>query len=329
MRRGVRVVAACAGAAAAALALVGCNAGAAASDRVSVVASFYPLQFVAEQVGGAAVDAGNLTPAGAEPHDLELTTRDVLLLEEADVVVTLSGFQPSLDDALAEIDGPLVVDTAAEEDPELAEHDHGAGGNSDDEHGGDHHGPSEDSDEHGHSHDDHDHLGTDPHFWLDPTRLAEVAGQVAEALSSVDPAHARTYASNAEQLRTELTDLDHEYAEALSTCAQHVIVVSHEAFGYLAARYGFEQVGVAGLDPENEPSPARLQQIAQVIRAEHVTTIFTETLVSPDVAEALADDLGITVQRLDPLESLTDPDADYFSVMRENLSALTAARECS
>ncbi|HLS64265.1 MAG TPA: metal ABC transporter substrate-binding protein [Ruania sp.] len=329
MKRGRRAAGALAAALVSALALAGCTAGHASTGRASVVAAFYPLQFVAEQVGGAEVDVQNLTPAGAEPHDLELTTRDVLTLEEADVVLTLSGFQPALDDALAEIDGPQVVDTVAEEDPHLAEDDethHGADAHSDDDH--DEH--SHDHDEHSHAHDDgHGHLGTDPHFWLDPSRLAAVADQVAHALSETDPAHAATYTANAETLKVELGELDTDFHDQLSTCSQHVIVVSHEAFGYLAARYGFEQVGIAGLDPENEPSPARLQQIAQVIRAEGVRTIFTETLLSPDVAEALADELGITVQRLDPLESLADPSADYLSVMRANLSVLTAALECA
>lgn len=334
MKSGVRVPAVLAAAVTSALALAGCTAGHAETSQVQVVAALYPLQFVAEQVGGADVDVENLTPAGAEPHDLELTTRDVLVLEEADLVVTLSGFQPALDDALAEIDGPLVVDTVAEEDPDPAEdadavhtgpgHAHAQ----DDDHGHAH----TDHDDHGHAHahdDGHGHLGTDPHFWLDPTRLAAAAGQVARALAQVDPANAATYTANAEHLQSELTELDQEFTEALSTCSQHVIVVSHEAFGYLAARYGFEQVGIAGLDPENEPSPARLQQIAHVIRDEGVSTIFTETLLSPDVAEALASELGISVERLDPLESLTEPGGDYLSVMRTNLSVLTSALECT
>ena len=304
-----------------ALALAGCTAGHASTGEVSVVASFYPLQFVAEQVGGDDVDVQNLTPAGAEPHDLELTTRDVLTLEESDVVLTLSGFQPALDDALSEIDGPQVVDTVAEEDPHLgAGEPEGAAASH----------AAHSHDEHAHAHDDgHGHLGTDPHFWLDPTRLAAVADQVAHALTETDPANATTYTANAEALKDQLDELDAEFHDQLATCHQHVIVVSHEAFGYLADRYGFEQVGVAGLDPESEPSPARMQQIAQVIRTEGVRTIFTETLLSPDVAEALADELGITAGRLDPLESLTYPGADYLSVMRSNLTALTAALECA
>lgn len=331
-----------------ALALSGCTPGHAATGPISVVASFYPLQFVAEQVGGSDVEVQSLTPAGAEPHDLELTTRDVLTLESAELVLTLSGFQPALDDALAEIDGPQVVDTIAAEDDQLGEdeghqherddeadhdeHDHSADEHDGHSHHEDEHGHEEHGQEHshGHAHDDgHGHTGTDPHFWLDPTRLAGVADQVAETLSAIDPENAETYAANAAELVRELTGLDEDFSAALESCSQHVIVVSHEAYGYLAARYGFEQVGIAGLDPENEPSPARLQEIARVIRSEEVSTIFTESLVNPHVAEALAHELGTTVQRLDPLETLTDSGADYLSVMRANLTALTAALECA
>lgn len=197
-------------------------------------------------------------------------------------------------------------------------------------HGGHEHHADEGGSDHDHAHDDgHGHTGVDPHFWLDPTRLAGVADQVAGALSAIDPEHAENYAANAAHLVSELTGLDEDFASALDPCAQQVIVVSHEAYGYLAGRYGFEQVGIAGLDPENEPSPARLQQIAQVIRTEQVNTIFTEALVNPHVAEALAHELNISVQRLDPLETLTDPGGDYLSVMRANLTALTAALECA
>ena len=356
----------CAGALAAAavttLTLTGCAPGHAAAEQLSVVASFYPLQFVAERVGGADVDVQSLTPAGAEPHDLELTTRDVLALESAELVLTLSGFQPALDDAMAEIDGPAVVDTvgaegdqggaAQDDDAEHEHHDQDQDQDHEHEHehddepahhteGHEHHadeGGADHSHDHSHSHshshdhshdDGHGHTGIDPHFWLDPTRLAGVADQVAAALSTIDPEHAARYAANAADLVRELTGLDEDFTTRLDSCSQQVIVVSHEAYGYLAGRYGFEQVGIAGLDPENEPSPARLQQIAQVIRTEQVNTIFTETLVNPHVAEALAHELNISVQRLDPLESLTDPSADYLSVMRANLTALTAALECA
>ncbi len=283
-------------------------------DSVRVVASFYPLQFVAEQVAGERAAVQNLTPAGAEPHDLELSPIDVLDLEDADLVLTLSGFQPALDDALAEVSGPVVLDTAEEAEHEHAEPEDGA----DDGHSGEEH-----------AEDEHDHADGDPHFWLDPTRLAHVADEAADALTKLDPDGEDTYHTNADALTAQLTTLDTEFATGLTECEQDVIVVSHEAFGYLTDRYGLTQVGLAGIDPEAEPSPARLQEIRDVVEHEGVGTIFTESLVNPDVAEALAGELGIDVALLDPLEGLTDPSEDYLTVMRQNLQTLRESLGCA
>ncbi|QOR69221.1 zinc ABC transporter substrate-binding protein [Ruania alkalisoli] len=308
------------------LALTACTAAGEDASRdepgeelVRVVASFYPLQFVAEQVAGERAAVQNLTPAGAEPHDLELSPVDVLDLEDADLVLTLSGFQPALDDALAEVSGPVVLNTAEEAEHEHPEPDDSADdGHTDEEH-------SEDE----HSDDEHDHAGGDPHFWLDPTRLAHVADEVAEALTELDPDSADTYRTNADALTTQLSTLDTEFTTSLTGCEQDVIVVSHEAFGYLADRYGLTQVGLAGIDPDAEPSPARLQEIRDVVEDEDVGTIFTESLVNPDVAEALAAELGIDVAMLDPLEGLSDPSGDYLSVMRQNLQTLRESLGCA
>ncbi|WP_235857137.1 metal ABC transporter substrate-binding protein [Occultella glacieicola] len=287
----------------------------------TVLTTFYPLQFVAEQVGGDLVEVSNLTPAGAEPHDLELSPVDVLSLEDADVVVYLSGFQPAVDDALAETDGPSLLDAADTAD--LVIH-----GSEESEHAEEH--DDEHAEEHG-ADDGHDHSleGEDPHFWLDPTRLAAVTDAVADAFAEADPDNAETYSANAQALTAELTGLDEEYTAALGTCERDVIVVSHAAFGYLTDRYGLTQVGISGLDPESEPAPARLTEIGHIVEDAGVTTIFTETLVSPKVAEVLAEDLGIDVGVLDPIEGLTDPEQDYLSVMRTNLDELTGALGCA
>jgi len=309
-------------ASAATLAVASCAPASAGTDDIEVVASFYPLQFVAQEVGGSEISVTNLTPSGAEPHDLELTTRNVLTLEEADVVMTLSGFQPALDDALSEIEGPVVLDSASAENPNLhSSHGHAAHDHSEHDHGSTH---TENT-----GHEGHSHAGVDPHFWLDPTRLIPLARHTAQTFAEADPAHAEQYSARAENLIQRLKTLDEEFTSSLSDCRQDVIVVSHEAFGYLAHRYGLEQVGIAGLDPENEPSPARMQQVARVVQAEGVSTIFTETLVSGDVARAMATELGITVEQLNPLESLQDPQADYFSVMRQNLTSLHDALDCA
>src|SRR5699024_7360536 len=208
-----------------------------------------------------------------------------------------------------------------------SEHDHGSAnadpaGHTEQPHGHTEqpHGHTEQP--HGHAEHSHDHAGVDPHFWLDPTRLIPLAQQTAQTLAEADPSHAEEFSARAEDLIYRLKALDEEFSTTLSNCRQDVIVVSHEAFGYLAHRYGLTQVGIAGLDPENEPSPARMQQVARVVQAEGVSTIFTETLVSGDVARAMATELGITVEQLNPLESLQDPQANYFSVMRQNLTSL-------
>ncbi|MGO1174443.1 MAG: metal ABC transporter solute-binding protein, Zn/Mn family, partial [Actinomycetaceae bacterium] len=171
-------------------------------------------------------------------------------------------------------------------------------------------------------------LARDPHFWLDPTLVAELAGGVADQLAELDPAHADEFELRAEELMGDLADLDAEYASRLAPCAGATLVTSHEAFGYLADRYGLEQVGIGGIDPEVEPSPARLREVGEIARAEGVRTLFFEIVAGPDVTDALAGDLGVGTDVLDPVESQADAGADYLDVMGQNLNALTRGLAC-
>lgn len=280
----------------------GCAASSAegSDDRVAVLASFYPLQYVVEQVGGDLVDVTSLTPPGAEPHDVELSPRQVREVGDADVLVYLSGFQAAVDDAIAAREPAHVVDAAAT--AAVAERMTEQGANA---------------------------AGPDPHFWLDPTLLAAVAPDVAAMLSEADPANADAYAAGAQALVADLAALDSAFTAGLAQCDQSVIVTAHAAFGYLTGRYGIEQVGLSGLDPDAEPSPARLREIRDVVEANAVTTVFTEALVSPQVAQTLADDLGITTAVLDPVESQVDPTVDYRGAMEANLVALRSALGCA
>jgi len=301
----------------AALALAGCST-APEADRPRVLAAIYPVQFLAQQVAGDRALVDSLTPSGAEPHDLEIAPAQVRRIGTADVLVFVSGFQPAVDEAIAASGGSAqVVDATSVLGLEL---DH------DDDHDEDH------DDDESHPgldhHDGHDHDG-DPHFWLDPTLLAALAQPLAEALSAVDPGGAATFAANAERIASELAELDAEYTARLSTCERREIVVGHEAYGYLAERYGLTQVGLSGIDPESEPSPARLREIRAAIAEHEVTTIFTETLVNPKAAEVLAKDLGLATALLDPVEAQVDPEADYRDVMRANLEALSTALGCA
>lgn len=299
------------------LALAACSSGADGTggsgdgDGVAVLASFYPLQYVAQQVGGDLVDVRSLTPPGAEPHDLELSPAQVDEVGRADLVVYLSDFQTAVDEAVDANPPAHVVDAAQDTELHAAEH-------------------AEDGEEHaeddGH---EHEHGTLDPHFWLDPTRLPAVADDVAAQLSEVDPDNADAYAANAEAFAQEMAELDQRYVDGLATCESRTIVTTHEAFSYLAERYDLEQVGISGVDPEGEPSPARLAEVGQVVQDEGVGTIFFETLASPKVAETLADELGVDTAVLDPLEGLTDDTQDYVSVADANLETLRTALMCS
>ncbi|GAB2475624.1 zinc ABC transporter substrate-binding protein [Xylanimonas ulmi] len=299
-----------------------------------MLASFYPLQFVAEQVGGDLVDVENLTPAAADPHDLELSPARAREIGSADVVVYLSGLQPAVDDAIAQRAPANLVDAAdhvkllsasVTGGDQAEEHDH------EDAHDADH---ADDADGHDHADDadadadehDHDMGGNDPHFWLDPTLLAQVADPVADALAKADPDNAETFHANAADLVERLGALDQEMAAGLASFAGATLITNHTAFGYLAQRYGLEQVGITGLDHDTEPSPARLREIGQIARDHHVSTLFYETLVSPRVVQTLATDQGLQSAVIDTLEGL-DPEHDkagddYISIMRRNLQTL-------
>jgi zinc transport system substrate-binding protein len=269
----------------------------------SIVAAFYPLMYVASAVGGAEVSVTSLTPPGAEPHDLELTTDQVRRVADADLVVYLRGFQPQVDETVDQQAADAAFDAAGVEALREAT---GAGDG------------------------DGDAGGKDLHVWLDPVRLAVIADRLADRLAEVDPDGAAGYRTRAADLRVGLERLDREYADGLKTCDRREIVTSHAAFGYLAERYGLRQIAVSGLSPEAEPSPQRLADVARQARTHGVTTVFFETLVSPKVAETLADEVGARAEVLDPIEGLA-PDAtgDYATVMRDNLTRLRAALGCT
>ncbi|MFV2102609.1 metal ABC transporter substrate-binding protein [Micromonospora sp. LOL_024] len=306
------------------------NPAGADPERIDVVAGFYPLQFLAEQIGGDGVAVTNLARPGAEPHDLELNPSQVGQISEAQLVVFLDGFQPAVDEAIEQNAGDHAFDVAGVQ-PLL---DAAAGG-----HDHDHDGEHADEDEHGHDEDEEhaeeEHAegesdAKDPHLWLDPTRLATVGDKLADRLGAVDPDRAGDYTQRAAALRTELEKLDTEFTEGLKTCERREIVVSHAAFGYLAQKYQLEQIGISGLTPEDEPSPQRLAAVAEEAREHKATTIFFETLVSPKVAETIAREVGAQTAVLDPIEGLSEENGgDYLSVMRTNLQALRTALSCS
>lgn len=282
----------------------GGGASADAAEQVQVSTSFYPLQFVAQRVAGDAAQVENLTAPGAEPHDLELTPQQVARLGEDDLVVYLGGFQPAVDEAVEQQAGDAALDvgTVAPLQPGYVPIEEGVA--------------------------EQDERGPDPHVWLAPLRYADIADAVADRMGALVPAQAATYTKRAAQLRGELQALDREFQDGLAGCERKQIVTSHNAFGYLAAAYGLEQVAITGLTPEEEPTSGRLAEVAAYAKQNGVTTIFFEELVSPAVAESLADEVGARAVELDPLEG-APRSGDYFSQMRENLSTLRSALGCT
>ena len=285
-------------------AVTGGSSSAASGEAVSAVVGFYPYEFVTARVGGDTVDVTNLTEPGGEPHDLELTPRQVGAVGDADLVVYSAGFQPAVDEAVEQQAGDRTLDVLSVVELRDAEEDAGeedAGG---------------------------EDTGRDPHVWLDPVRLGTIATEVAERLAEVDAANAADYRTRAAELAAELTALDGELRAGLATCQRREIVTSHDAFGYLADAYDLEQVAIAGLSPEDEASPQRLAEVAAEAKAAGVTTIFFEELVSPKVAESLAREVGATAEVLSPIEGPPDS-GDYVTAMRENLERLRAALGCT
>ncbi|WP_142217070.1 metal ABC transporter substrate-binding protein [Streptomyces sp. SLBN-118] len=317
VRRLIQATAAAGAVALGLTALSACSTSSAADGRSSdgrlkVVASFYPMQYLAEQIGKEHVTVSGLTKPGVEPHDLELGPRQTAELNEAGCILYLKGLQPAVDKAIAQSEAKNKVDAATLTE---LEH-HGTGG------GQSHEGEEEAG------HDDHEGAaGADPHIWLDPVKYAEVARGVGASLEKADPDHAADYKKNTDALVTKLNGLNTAYQQGLKNTATKTFITTHSAFGYLAERYGLDQEGVAGVDPESEPSPARIKELQTIAKKDKVTTVFFETLASDRTARTLARDTGLKTDVLDPLEGITDKSKgdDYLQVMESNLAALQKA----
>lgn len=285
------------------------SAAAGNTDKFDVVASFYPMAFLAEQIGGDHVHVTSLTEPGQEPHDLEISAKQTVALEKSDAVLYLKNLQPSVDDAVAQSSVKTKIDAGSL--TSLEKHGNEVGG-------------------HAAEHDDHknDELaGLDPHIWLDPVRYSQVAEGVGKAFEKADPDHAADYEKNTAALVKKLGDLNTEFKDGLANTKTKVFITTHAAFGYLAERYGLTEEAISGLDPESEPSAARVKDLEKMAKADGVTTVFYETLVSDKTAKTVAQDADLKTDVLDPIEGITKKSrgTDYFSVMQSNLKALQTA----
>jgi len=293
------------------------------NDKISVVTSFYPMYYLASEIGGDRANVINVTPSGSEPHDFQPSTKDLAKMSDADILILNGGGVEAWGDAVTQnlASSSVQIIVAGEglfrEDSHENEHA--------EEHANEQPGES--------THEEHDHGSTDPHVWLNPVLMKEMASRVANSFVEKDPLNKVHYLKNLETLSLKLDALDSLYREGLASCSTKNIVTSHEAFSYMAERYGLTQVPINGLSPDAEPSASELAKVSDFARANNVKYIFFETLVSPRLSETVAKEIGAQTLVLNPLEGITTKESkegkNYITVMEDNLRNLQIALQCN
>lgn len=292
-----------------ALAITACGSSNSGNPgALKVVTTFYPLAFLAERVGGDEVEVTNLVPVGGEPHDFEPSPRQIVAVTEADVALYMGqGFEPWMEDLKTELSAKGVVAVEVNASLPVIQF-------SQEE--------QTDAEEHVY----------DPHTWLDPLMMQEMVSMILDAFTTADPEGKEYYMANAELVIRELQTLHETYQAGLTSCENKTILVSHDAFHYLAERYGIETIPVSGLSPEDEPSANRLTELADFAKENKSQYIFFETLANPAVAETLAAEANLTPLTFNPIEGLTEEEArngeTYFTLMQANLDNLKLAMSC-
>ncbi|WP_339223956.1 metal ABC transporter substrate-binding protein [Paenibacillus sp. FSL H8-0332] len=313
-----------------------------AADKLNIKVSFYPMYEFTKSITGDLANVEVLVPPGVEPHDWEPTAKDMADISDADVLVYngagMEGWAQQIVDGAAGSDlitieaskGLQIIEGTEHEHEHEHEHSHEeeAAAEADHDHDHSHNDSATGEADHDHDHD-HDHGGLDPHVWLDPVMAIKEVRTIEAALSAAFPGNAAAFHANSDAYITKLEKLDQDFRAGLQNTKRKDFITQHAAFGYLAQQYGLTQVPIAGLSPEQEPSAAQMAKIVEFAKANKVTTIFFETLVSSSVADTIAQEIGAKTAVLNPIEGLTEEDAaqnlDYLSLMRQNLAALIQA----
>ncbi|MGI6144740.1 MAG: zinc ABC transporter solute-binding protein [Clostridia bacterium] len=263
-----------------------------------VYTTIYPLYDFTKKIGGDKITIINITPAGAEPHSFEPTSKLLADISKADLFLyNGAGMEPYLDNLLTTLQGssPLMIN--ANQGVTLIK----------------------------------ENEMPDPHTWLSPSCALTIGENILQALIQIDPENTAFYEKNFQSFQDKITELIQDYKNTLAQCEKRKIIVTHQAFNYLCHEYNLEQIPIMGLNAEAEPSSMKLKEICQLIHNEKIKYLFTEALFSPKVAETIAAETGATVLQLHPLGSLSEKEIqegkDYFKLMRENLKNLQLALE--
>ena len=298
--------------------LAGCGAAGSTtenteSDKLQVVTTFYPMYDFTKQVAQDDAEVSMLLEAGMEVHSFEPSSQMIAEIQDADVFIYNSPeMETWVPDVLASIDTSDMVVICASDAITLLEYEGEA-------HAHDHESEEEGANA-GHSHT------VDPHVWLDPVLAQTEVSTIAEGLAEADPDNAEDYLENAGIYNGKLNELDEAYRAAFEGTENRTFVTQHAAFAYLAARYDLNQISVTGLNAEVEPSAAALATLSDYVKANNISHIYFENNASSQTAETLAEEVGVELAVLSPLEGITEEDqesgSDYISVMLDNLEAL-------
>ena len=283
----------------------GCSKSHQKHSNVSVVTTTYAIYDAAKYIGGKDVNVSMLIPPGREIHTFEPTPQDIIKLKKADLIFyNGAGLEPWS----KRFDfGAKGVDLSRYVQLRKFEEDH---------------------------HDHHTlHSDYDPHYWLDFDNMKRVAEVIAQKLGEKEPAKKSLFAKRAKEYEHMLDDLDAAYKRGLGSCKKDTIFVNHNAYGYLAARYGFGVHSLVGLSPDAEPDPKTVQKILEEIRKEGVEFIFYEPFENSAVLDSIAKDADAKTIPLQPLGNITAKEAaqhlGYKEIMLENLHKLSKGLECN
>jgi len=289
------------------LILLTCSACSSEPDARSrqVYTSVYPVYYLTDRIGAGVIDVELMMPPSADPHNWEPSPKQIAKLENCTLFIyNGAGLEPwaSKIGETAKAGDIAVFEVASALRGELLT-------GAEDSHDSDH----------------------DPHFWLDPVLAKDMASGIRDALVKADPDNENLYNQNFSRLEKDLEDLHNQYESVLARCKKKEFVVTHQAFGYLAKRYGLEQIPIMGISAESEPTPARLAELARMLEDLKINYVFAEPFTGSKVAQALASETGAKVLELNPIGGLTEEEmeagADYLSLMQENLEQLKVALE--
>ena len=296
------------------------------SKALTVYTTVYPLTYFTQRIGGENVQVKSIYPAGSNEHTFEPTQKDMMALADADLFfyigLGLEGFVDNAKKTLANEDLTMIATADAVSDEEMAvsevhEDDHA------EEEGHEGHG----------GHEDHDHGKIDPHLWISPQLSVHLAASIKDSLIEKDPDNKETYTKNYDVLVNDLKQLDSDYKEMANASNNKTFFVSHAAFGYLAGTYGLEQVAIAGLNSQDEPSQKELTELVKIAKSMKINTILFEQNISSNLTKVIQNEIGAEALTMHNLGVLTpqdiDQNEDYFTLMEQNLETLSKALNSS